>query len=117
MGNSVLFSSRVPTEKAGEPRACRHGTKGRRINCCRVYWGTMHRSRSPTGLRAVVTKVSQATGQPSARSSLAARLIHPWGEPMGVCTWKSATIIVWRILSVPPVIGRPISHPSIRSAA
>ncbi len=36
------------------------------------------------------------------RSSLAARLIHPWGEPMGVCTRKRATVIDidWRILSL-----------------
>ncbi len=59
----------------------------------------MCRSRSPTGLRAVGTKVSQATGQPNACFSLAASLIHPWGEPMGVCRRKSATITDWRILS------------------
>ncbi len=33
------------------------------------------------------------------RSYLAARLIHPWDEPMGVCTRKSATVIDWRILT------------------
>ncbi len=31
--------------------------------------------------------------------TVAARLIHPWGEPMGVCTQKSATVIDWRILT------------------
>ncbi len=36
------------------------------------------------------------------RSSLAARRIHPWGEPMGVCTRKSATVIDRRILSDTP---------------
>ncbi len=35
------------------------------------------------------------------KNSLAAILIHPWDEPTGVCTRKSATVIDWRILTAP----------------
>ncbi len=50
--------------------------KDRRINGCHVYWGAFVR-----------------------RASLAARLIHPWDEPMGVCTRKRATVLSGETLS------------------
>ncbi len=33
------------------------------------------------------------------RSSLAARRIHPWGKPTGVCTQTGEAVIDWQILS------------------
>ncbi len=67
---------------------------GRRINCCRVYLGTLRRSRAcPVG-----TNVSEATGQPSERPEQGGvhAAILPSCEtdsPMGVCTRKSATLV------------------------
>ncbi len=44
--------------------------------------------------------------------ALAARLIHPWDKPMGVCMRKRATVIDWPNLSSrSPGLAAPASYP------
>ncbi len=77
------------------------------MNCCHVYWGTMRRFGVAHGLVPWKRKSLKLLGSRARvpnrggfvrRSSLAARLIHPWDKPMGVCTRKSATVSDWRVL-------------------